>query len=163
MKTLLLLRHAKSSWGDESLSDHDRPLNKRGKADAPRMGRMLAEKDIVPDLIVSSTAKRAASTAEVVAKASGYAGEVLYSRDLYLADPETYLEVLAEVDDRYQTVMLVGHNPGLEELVSELSGHEERMPTAALAIFRLHDLSWRDFDASTPVESYEIERPKELS
>ncbi len=79
MKTLLVLRHAKSSWKDSGLADHDRPLNKRGKHDAPRMGTLLAKEDLVPDLIISSSAKRAKSTAEAVAMNCGYDGEIQYS------------------------------------------------------------------------------------
>ena len=85
MKTLLLLRHAKSSWKDESLTDHDRPLNKRGKKTAPLMGHLLREKNLVPDLVVSSTAVRARSTAEAAAEACGYPGEITLTDELYLA------------------------------------------------------------------------------
>ena len=88
MKTLLILRHAKSSWKDDSLPDHDRPLNKRGKQDAPLVGRLDSRKDLMPDLILSSTAKRARATVELVAEESNYQGEIEYSRDLYAAEAE---------------------------------------------------------------------------
>jgi len=137
MKTLLLLRHAKSNWDDEALADYDRPLNERGRHDAPRIGRHLARLDLVPDLIVASGARRAEATAKRVAIAAGYPGDIRYTDELYLADPETFLEIARETDDVVARLMLVGHNPGIEELVTALTGHDERMPTAAVACFRL--------------------------
>jgi len=100
MKTLLILRHAKSSWKDEALPDHDRPLNKRGKEDAPRMGKLLHDEDLVPELILSSDARRARSTTELVVEESHFEGEVIYSRDLYAAEPETCMEALAQMAGR---------------------------------------------------------------
>ena len=117
MKTLLILRHAKSSWKNTGLADHDRPLTKRGKRDAPRMGRLLRDENLTPDLIVSSTAKRALDTAEAVAEASGYEGEVESRPEFYMAGPEAYLRALRALSDDYECVMVIGHNPGLEELV----------------------------------------------
>ena len=90
MKTLLILRHAKSDWETPDVADHDRPLNGRGKRDAPRMGRLLRDENLVPDLIISSTAKRARKTAKLVAEASGYEGEIRLAETLYLAGPEAY-------------------------------------------------------------------------
>ncbi len=87
MKSVLLHRHAKSSWKHPDLNDQDRPLNKRGKRDAPIMGRLLKRKDLVPDIIISSTAIRARSTAEAVAKASGYKGEIILNKSLYAVGP----------------------------------------------------------------------------
>jgi phosphohistidine phosphatase len=162
MKTLLLLRHAKSSWDNTYLSDHDRPLNRRGLDDAPRIGYVLAKEELVPDLIISSTAKRAASTAEAVAFAAGYDDAIRYTRELYHADPETYLELLKEIDSRYRCVMMVGHNPGLEELVADLSEHHERMPTGAVACFKVDVADWHDVDESSSFELVTIWRPREL-
>ncbi len=162
MKTLLLLRHAKSSWDNSELADFDRPLNGRGRADAPRMGRLLAERDLRPDLIVTSAARRAATTAELVALAAGYDGDIQYTRDLYLADVDTYLELAAGTADDVACLLLIGHNPDLEELVALLAGHEERLPTAALAHFRLKLDHWRDLSADTPAELLDLWRPKEL-
>lgn len=146
MKTLLILRHAKSSWKDESLPDHDRPLNKRGKEDAPRMGRLLREMDLTPDLILCSTAKRARTTAGLVAEEAGYEGEIILLRDLYAAGPEAFIEALAEVEDAHQCVMVVGHNPGLEELLEALTGEYQPMPTAALAQVDLPIAGWSELD-----------------
>ena len=162
MKTLLLLRHAKSSWDNSDLADFDRPLNGRGRHDAPRMGRLLAERDLTPDLIVTSSARRAATTAELVALAAGYDGDIHYTRDLYLADGDAYLEVAAQTADDVARLLLIGHNPDLEELLALLAGHEERLPTAALAHLRLTLDHWRDLNADTPAELLDLWRPKEL-
>ncbi|MHC4992311.1 MAG: SixA phosphatase family protein, partial [Planctomycetota bacterium] len=109
MKTLLLLRHAKSSHAVPG-PDHDRPLNERGERDAPRMGQLLAEMDLLPDVIVCSTATRARSTAELLIQASGYEGAVQFSEDLYWTHggPRAALEVLRDLPDAYDSVMLVG-------------------------------------------------------
>ncbi|WP_374685981.1 histidine phosphatase family protein [Promineifilum sp.] len=162
MKLLLLLRHAKSSWGNDALADHDRPLNERGRRDAPRMGRLLRTLDLVPDQIVASSATRAATTAQLVAEAAGYPGEIRYTRDLYLADPETYVDVARTTDDAVQRLMLVGHNPDIEELVAELSSIEERMSTATLACVRLPIAAWRELKLTGHYELTGIWRPKEI-
>ena len=97
MKEILILRHAKSSWGDSSLSDHDRPLKKRGLRDAPRIGQLLAERDLVPDVILCSTAVRARQTAERVLGSCGREVPVHFTKELYLAGPSSYLDLLAEL------------------------------------------------------------------
>jgi phosphohistidine phosphatase len=94
VKSVLLLRHAKSCWKHSELADHDRPLNKRGKRDAPLMGRLLKKEDLVPEIITNSTAIRAHATAKAVAKASGYKGEIILNKSLYAAGPEAYLNGL---------------------------------------------------------------------
>src|SRR6266487_1946293 len=109
MKSVLVLRHAKSSWKHPDLADHDRPLNKRGKRDAALMGRLLKREDLVPDIIISSTATRARATAETVAKASGYKGEIVLNKSLYAAEPEAYLCILHDLSDKYVRVLIVGH------------------------------------------------------
>ena len=162
MKILLLLRHAKSSWDNSDLADHDRPLNGRGRRDAPRMGQLLAQHDLTPDLIVTSAARRAATTAELVALAAEYPGDIHYTDELYLADPETFLDVARDTPDAVARLMLVGHNPGIEELVSALTGRDEHMPTAALACFGLAIDRWRDLTDETTAELLYLWRPKEL-
>jgi phosphohistidine phosphatase len=162
MKTLLILRHAKSSWGDPSLADHDRPLNARGKRDAPRMGQLLADQDLKPDLIVSSTAKRARKTAAKVAKACGFELEVELNGRLYHAYPEDYVQVLREVDDQHQRVLVVGHNPGLEELVATMAGQYQSMPTAALAHVVIDVDYWGDLRVTSTGRLVSLWLPKEL-
>ncbi len=162
MKTLLLLRHAKSSWDDASLPDHDRPLSKRGLRDAPRMGQLLTAERLVPDLILSSTAVRALHTAALVAQACRYNRELRTLPELYLAEPAGYLAVVREFDESHERVMLVGHNPGMEELVVSLTGRAERMPTAALAHVRFAIDRWPEVGVDGPGELVQLWCPKEL-
>lgn len=163
MKTLLILRHAKSSWKDSEIADHERPLNKRGKKDAPRMGRLLREEGLQPDLIISSTARRARSTAEAVAEESGFGGDVQLSQDLYAAGSEAYIDALHSLPDEIASVLVVGHNPGLEELLENLSGENESLPTAALARVTLPILHWQELTAETQGKLEGLWRPRELA
>lgn len=162
MKTLLVVRHAKSSWKDLNLPDHDRPLKKRGKQDAPRMGRLLYDEDLVPDLIISSTALRARWTAELVAEECGYEGEIVLTRDFYHADPEDYLMGLSNVPDHHGRVMIVGHNPGMQELLWDLTGESVRFTTANIAHIELPISSWRALEEEIEGKLIEVWRPKEL-
>jgi len=162
MKTLLILRHAKSSWDEPAVPDHDRPLTERGKKDAQRIGQLLQEHGLTPDLIVSSTAKRARKTAVKLAKASGFAGQVDTTKRLYLADPGRLVDVLREVNDEHATVLVVAHNPGLEELVTQLTGQAEHLPTAALAHVSLDIESWQDLSVASAGKLVQLWRPKEL-
>lgn len=146
MKTLLVLRHAKSSWKDGGLPDHDRPLNDRGKRDAARMGQLLHELALIPDLVVTSTARRARATAKAVARAAGFAGEIDERDDLYAADPETILHLTSAFPDAATRILLVGHNPGMEVFVSALAGEAVAMPTAALARLDFDVDAWRHLD-----------------
>jgi phosphohistidine phosphatase len=161
MRRLLILRHAKSSWDDPHLDDHDRPLNGRGKRDAPRVGERLREERILPDRIVSSTAVRARRTAEEVAEACGYDREIALAQRLYGAEPDDCLALLRELPDEDETVMLVGHNPCLEDLVARLAGRAERMPTAALAVFDLPLDSWAEITSGSRGKLLALWRPKE--
>ena len=149
MKTLLVLRHAKSSWNDPALDDHERPLNERGRRDAPRMGNLVREYGLIPDLVISSDAVRAQLTAEAVAEAARYAGEILLDQRLYLASPADILSLLQTVGENAETIMIVGHNPGLEELVEHLTGERQDLPTATLAQIALPIDHWRDLEPST--------------
>lgn len=162
MKTLLILRHAKSSWKETGLADHDRPLNKRGLRDAPRMGKLLREEGLVPDLILGSTARRAKKTAEAVAEASGYEGEIQLEAGLYAAGPEAYLEALHVLPEEVQNVLVVGHNPGLEELVELLTGEAVSLPTAALARVALPVESWGSLTEEIEGELVRLWVPREL-
>ena len=147
MKELLIMRHAKSSWDPPYPTDFERPLNKRGRKAAPRMGEFLAERDLLPDLIVSSPAERAKQTTELFAEASGYDGELRFEQAIYHAFSGDLLAVVQGLPDEAERVMLVGHNPGFEMLVEQLCGGDVRMPTAAIAYIKLLELSWRDVDS----------------
>ncbi len=162
MKTLLILRHAKSSWKDDDLADHDRPLNKRGKRDAPRIGRRLRESQLAPELIVSSTAKRARKTASSVAEACAYEGVLELDGSLYLASPSQYILVLRRVPEQVQRVLVVGHNPGAEELLAQLTGQEVGLPTGALAHVEVDVAGWGDLTEQTRGRLVDLWRPAEL-
>jgi phosphohistidine phosphatase len=162
MKTLLILRHAKSSWDDSSQSDHERSLNKRGRHAAPRIGELLAEEDLLPDCIVGSTAVRVRETVELVARHAGYHGKIEFRPDLYLAGPMTYLEVLRQLPEVCNSAMAVGHNPGLEELLSDLTGAREHLSTASLAQVELPIAAWAELRSETPGALVNLWRPKEL-
>ena len=162
MKTLLILRHAKSSWDNARLADHDRPLKARGKQDAPKMGRLLRRLDLTPDLIISSTARRAHDTAELVSEACGYEEEVLLTEDFYHAGPEEYIEVLLQLPDTLTRVMVVGHNPGLEMLLETLTEDWERLPTAALAEVALPIAHWAELTEATSGALRQLWCPREV-
>jgi len=162
MKTLLLMRHAKSSWNNPGLSDHDRPLNARGRRAAPRMGRLLADEGLVPDVIVSSTAERARLTTAGVLEACPFEGDVIYTRDLYHAGVEDMLEILVGIDTKKECVMMVGHNPGMEYFLEEICGEIEHMPTAAIALIQFVIEEWSELSDESEGELLNFWRPKEL-
>jgi phosphohistidine phosphatase len=162
MKTIFILRHAKSSWEYPDLSDHDRPLNKRGKRDAPRIGEFLREHGLVPDLIISSTAKRAKTTVKRVVKSSGYDGEVELTSSFFHASPPAYIAALQRVSDDFHRVMVVGHNPGLEELVETLTGKAVVMTTGAFAHVSLPIDSWSELERDTEGNLIGLWSPKEM-
>jgi phosphohistidine phosphatase len=142
VKILYLLRHAKSSWKDESLPDFERPLNRRGKQAAETIGRYLKRELIVPELVLSSPAVRARETIERVAKAAKWSGEVRFDQRIYEAGGLRLLEVVSQIENERKTALLVGHNPGIEELLMLLTGDSERVPTAALAKVELKSSKW---------------------
>ena len=133
MKTIYLMRHGKSKRGPEYDTDFERPLAKRGKRAAVRIGEYIAVNGFVPDVILSSPAERAQDTALRCAEAAGYQGEVRLVNDLYFTGDDVYLELLWELDDWIGSVMFVGHNPTTESVIEILSRRYARMPTAALA------------------------------
>jgi phosphohistidine phosphatase len=163
MKTLLVLRHAKSSWSEPGLDDHERPLNQRGQRDAPRMGELIREYGLIPDVVLTSGAVRARLTAEAVAKAARYTGEILLDPRLYMASPADILSLLPTVRENAETVMVVGHNPGLEQLVEQLTGERHDLPTATLAQIDLPLDQWRDVKLSTRGTLVGLWRPEELT
>ena len=123
MRKLILLRHAKSSWKDTSLDDFDRPLNRRGKKDAPIMADKLSMRKIKIDLIISSPAKRTTETAKIFANILGYQSEIIFNDKLYEASYNEILEVINLIDDKYQNVLLVCHNPGITDLANYISNY----------------------------------------
>lgn len=162
MKTLLLLRHAKSSWKNSDIEDHERPLNKRGKKDAPKMGRLLASENLLPDLIVSSSAKRCRKTAEHVIHTSGYRGETRFCNDIYEASADTLVDFLAKQPESAARLLLIGHNPGLEELLERVVGVYMPLTTAALAYIDLPIDSWPDMTDEIRGTLVKVWQPREL-
>jgi phosphohistidine phosphatase len=143
-KVLLILRHAKSSLKYGDIPDHERPLNKRGKKQAHEMGILLKELQLVPDYVISSTAKRAVDTAKSVAEFCGYEKEINHDSLLYQASAEQYAKVLSVIPDDYHRVLIVGHNPAVEDLVEKLTNMIELMKTCSLAQIDINAKSWRD-------------------
>ena len=162
MKHLILVRHAKSSWKDSDIDDHERPLNKRGKKDAPRMGRLIREENLLPDLIVSSSAKRCRKTAEQVIQHSGYRGETRFTGELYEATPSDLRAFLGRLPGGVSRVLLIGHNPGLEEFLESLVGVYTPLTTAALAQLELPIDDWKELAAETRGELKQTWQPREL-
>ena len=145
MKTLFLIRHAKSSWDNTALPDKDRPLDDRGKRDAPKMGKRLAKRDVKPDLILSSPARRALTTAEIVAKKLDYKlKDIVVDDRLYASEADNVLNVIHKLGEKLERVMLFGHNPELTELAHRLSSEITHMPTCAVVEFTFATKSWSD-------------------
>jgi phosphohistidine phosphatase len=162
MKTLLLMRHAKSSRDDPGLADHDRPLNKRGERDAPRMGRFLRKQDLTPDLIISSPAKRALTTAQAVAEESRYGGDIRVVAELYPGGSPAYARVLQLAPEEFQRVLVVGHNPAMEDFLRALIERTEELPTAAVALVELPINRWNEFGPATRGRLISVWRPREM-
>jgi phosphohistidine phosphatase len=160
MKTLILMRHAKSSWKFPELSDKDRPLTKRGEHDAPRMGKLLKKEEILPDKILSSTAVRAAATAEAVAQKLDYKQEIAYLDSLYMAEPAAIIEALQTLPPEVKKVLVVGHNPGMEGLAQILGGKVVDLPTAAMAEIKVPIKEWTELNFGVEGEMVGLFRPE---
>lgn len=146
MKTLLLIRHAKSDW-ELDAKDIDRPLNKRGKADAPMMAKRLIKRNIQPDILLSSSAVRAFSTAKLFAEELSIKNkEIVIIPSLYLAQPAIYTSVIEALDDTFNTVFIFSHNPGITDFVNTLTNVQiDDMPTCAIYALQSNVISWKDF------------------
>lgn len=150
MKTLYINRHAKSSWNEEGISDFDRQLNARGLRDAPFMAQLFFEKSGGVDLILSSPANRALTTATFFAKAIGFpSSEVKTEAGIYLASTQVLLRIVTELDDAYDKVILFGHNPGFTYLVQYLTGEYVNMPTCAIARVDFQQDTWQAVSADS--------------
>lgn len=160
MKTLFIMRHAKSSWENMNLSDFERPLNKRGLNTAPLMGELMSENGFQPELIVTSPARRAKQTAILIKEMAQIKGKITYNEKIYEANPFRLLQIVSELDETFQSAMIVGHNPGLEGLIKILTGEFEAMPTAALAVIDLSIEKWSQA-ASKCGKLRKLIRPKE--
>ncbi|HEY4262318.1 MAG TPA: histidine phosphatase family protein [Schlesneria sp.] len=162
MKTLLLLRHAKSCWEDSSLADHDRPLKSRGIKAAGRIGQLIGAQKCCPELVLCSTAIRAKETLRLVLEESKAAPEVEYVERLYHCSLDVFISVLKSIPWDLRVVMLVGHNPGLEEFLSHLIGQPQTMQTGALARIELDLPQWSDFNSTMSGRLADLWRPRAL-
>lgn len=158
MKTVYLLRHAKSSWAKPQQADHDRPLNQRGRQAAKAMGHYLQGLLSPPELVLASTARRVSETLELIQRAFPEPLDVQFAKKLYLAAPDEIISCLLKTSDKLCTILIIGHNPGLHELALQLSGEVEddaaqdarerlkdKYPTGALTVIQFSDCrSWRE-------------------
>lgn len=143
---LLVMRHAKSSWDNAHVTDHERTLNAQGREAAPKMARWMATHNWLPERIVSSNARRTMETAELLLSTWGLPIEIDYTRELYLAPAENYLHIASQFSDEIHRGMLIGHNPGVSILAGKVSEEIDHMPTASLAIFRLTVDRWCELE-----------------
>lgn len=156
MKTLVLMRHAKSAWTSDNVPDHDRPLAPRGRESAPRMATWLSKKKLTPQLVLCSTARRVKETYDLVRAALGTEPPVRESRRLYMALPREILAEIGKSPDDIKTLMVIGHNPGMGSLAHWLAGQgdrqelarlAEKFPTAAVAVLDFDVERWAEIDA----------------
>jgi len=162
MKTLLLMRHGKSSWKNTELDDHDRPLAKRGLRDSRRMGELIRDKELVPQVILSSSSTRTLETARILCDVCGSNDRIVTLDSLYLAEADVYIKELQTLSDDIERVMVIGHNPGLESLLQQLSGQILPLTTAVIAYMSLPIKSWSELSDQIKGELIELWRPKEL-
>lgn len=161
-RKLVMIRHAKSSWANPLQSDFERPLNDRGEKDAPMMGERLKKQNIIPDIIIASTAKRAKQTAKKIAKAIGYnEDKIVWQEKLYHCIPPVFEEVMYEVADDVKTVFIVAHNPGITEFVNQLSDKFciDNMPTCGVVGASFDAEQWNEF-ARTEKTVFLFDAPK---
>ena len=144
MKTLLLLRHAKSSWADATLRDFDRPLNSRGRDAAERIGKHVAAQNLGPAVVICSPALRARETAQILLQTSRLAAQVRFDERIYEASLSDLLHIVSDIPKGQDVVIMIGHNPGFEQLLSFLTNESRRMPTCALAKIKLQVERWKD-------------------
>ena len=162
-KELFLVRHAKSSWDDPTISDHDRPLNERGFRNTLEMGRRLSDRGLSPDALISSTALRARTTAEIMAGSINFPkDQIVFDRALYHASATELQEYFGGLDDSHFSVMLFGHNPGMTSLVSHLFGLPiDNLPTCGVVHLQFSAESWAEASRSMPSEAL-IDFPKNV-
>lgn len=160
MPTLLILRHAKATH-DPAFEDRKRPLTKKGERTAKRVGELLLEQELVPGLILSSSAVRARQTAEASAEHAEFTGAIELLDELYLGEPGAYVTALARRGGQHERLMVVGHNPGLETLVELLTGRSEHLPTGGLAVCRLAVENWADLSRNAKARLVHVWRPRD--
>lgn len=161
MKTLFILRHAKSSWDNAALSDFERPLNERGLKAAPLMGEVMKKNRFQPEIVLSSPARRAEQTATLIKQSAEIGSAIRFDERIYEASPARLLEVISEQSEKLESILIVGHNPGLEGLLKFFIGELQPMPTAALAVVDLETDKWSEVSSSKG-NLRTLIRPKEV-
>jgi phosphohistidine phosphatase len=166
MKRLTLLRHAKSSWTEPSLADHDRVLSERGERDAPKMGKRMAARKVRPSLIIASSAARARATAKFIAEALKYPAEFLQvEKELYLATPDQILELVCSQEDNFSDLLLIGHNPGITDLANRLlpSIGLNNLPTSGVVALDFDTKKWSELaEVNAKLGFYDYPKNPEL-
>lgn len=147
MKKLYIIRHAKSSWKNPTLDDFERPLSKRGKKDAPFMAKILQQKGVMPDIIISSPALRAKTTAELIAKELNFKKQITYNSKLYEADTDNIFDTILTIDESCNIVFLIGHNPGFNMFVETLVNFKENIPTCGIVELEIDSEYFKDISS----------------
>ena len=161
MKLLVLIRHAKSSWADTSLSDFDRPLNERGKTDAPEMAQRLVNRQLKLDCFLTSTANRAKQTCNYFAAAfKKTEGSIIFKQELYLAPPQQFYKCITDMNNAFESVAVFAHNPGITEFANSLTNTRiDDMPTCSIFAIKMKEKSWKNF-AKAEKEFFFFDFPK---
>ena len=160
MIDLLLMRHAKSDWG-QGLADFDRPLNSRGEEAAEKMGNLLMDEDLCPDYIICSGAQRARETADGVIEGMNYQGELFVTNQLYLCDIGDFIRVIKRYGGDHSRLLVIAHNPGTEGFITHLTGQMKHVTTANIAHIKLPITQWSEIEKETTGELIEFWRPRE--
>ena len=156
------MRHAKSSWKDANIPDHDRPIKKKGEKEVKAMAKMLKKKGNLPDIILCSSAERAKQTAVLLKKVASYEGKIKYLDKLYMAEVPDLIAVLKEAPKKAKSVMVIGHNPGLEAFLQTLTGKVETLPTSSIAYISLPIDDWKELNTDVEGKLKKLWRPKDL-
>jgi len=157
---MILIRHGKSAWDDPYLSDYDRPLADRGLRDLPEMAERLVVKNGIPDLIISSSAKRAVQTTEIIAQElANFSTKIIFEKQLYHASAKTILEVLKNQNDHKKLIFVVGHNPGLNDFIQLMGQGIDNLPTSGQYGLNLHSDFWKDLKSKN-VSKWFLDYPK---
>ena len=160
MKTILFMRHTKSSWKDRHLDDFERPLKKSGKKDAQVMAQILVDKELVPQKLFSSSAKRACQTAEIIKEGTKSNISIEYLDQLYMAEVPVYENLLRDMPDELGRVMIIGHNPVIESIVQVFCNQIESLPAGAIAIVNAPIKSWKELITDTNCNLVDLYKPE---
>jgi phosphohistidine phosphatase len=163
MKDLLLMRHAKSDWNDGGLNDHERPLAKRGKRDAPAIGRLLLAEKLFPKMILCSTAERAGQTADLLMAEIRFDGKLFFYNELYASSIARYLKIIRGVPNgEASPLMIVGHNPEMEEALYLFAGIHDHVPTACVIWLQIDVRHWSELPDHPNAQLKAVWKPKEI-